>query len=458
MRSRLSSDMVRMTLTSGGSDNRVVNAGVSPYIAIPSSMDGKTLSMKFWEGSSWEIGEYVYTHGTLTLARARLISSSTGSAVSFTAAALVTEVWTSRDAELLYPPDGYFYPRDYFSTAAQLAGTSDATTEFQALIDAMKALAQSDGGGEYVCDLTQAKILLSGSLTDTGNTNCQIRLPWLHGYADAPADKHAEFAFINRRRKNTDYATATAATPTLPATTGGRITSTITGTGTLPSVLACRADSGAGPFSRAGFHFEDIEIVTAGYAEASTSPTSKMTALNMAYAATMIGRNVFVIGGPIAGSWYAAIPTGPCYGIRWPTNNNNVQIYSQNCLAIGFETGHLVAEHHKGDLQSSYCKWSIEVPAMNHPFMLNKLEAQFCPYGIRATGGDSRGAIFVIAEEISKSGTPYSVFNIVYDVDDSSNYLHGDAQRISKVQGAVGYVTDAVVKNGGTNFTTTRLP
>ena len=76
------SDRVKVTSTSVG--NGAITLSSSPvtgYQAVPSSLDGITVGYVIESGSAWEIGEGVYTHGTLQLSRT-LRSSSTGSLLS----------------------------------------------------------------------------------------------------------------------------------------------------------------------------------------------------------------------------------------------------------------------------------------------------------------------------------------------------------------------------------------
>ena len=76
------SDRVKVTSTSVG--NGAITLSSSPvtgYQAVPSTLDGITVGYVIESGSAWEIGEGVYTHGTLQLSRT-LRSSSTGSLLS----------------------------------------------------------------------------------------------------------------------------------------------------------------------------------------------------------------------------------------------------------------------------------------------------------------------------------------------------------------------------------------
>ena len=71
----------------------VVGPAVSNFLTFTSAEDTYEFDMLIEEGSAWELRERcTYTHSTTALTRGVLVNSSTGSAVSFTSAATISNV------------------------------------------------------------------------------------------------------------------------------------------------------------------------------------------------------------------------------------------------------------------------------------------------------------------------------------------------------------------------------
>ena len=85
-----------VTNTPGASGDFTVGPAVAPSLGLDATHDGLSMDVTIDEGSSWEIRRAcTYTHSGTTLSRGTLEDSSTGSAISFTSAAVVRVVATA---------------------------------------------------------------------------------------------------------------------------------------------------------------------------------------------------------------------------------------------------------------------------------------------------------------------------------------------------------------------------
>lgn len=93
-----------VTNTPGTSGNFVVGAAPAGRRGFSAAEDGKTFELIISEGNAWEVRTgCVYTHSTTTLTRGTLADSSTGSAINFTAAAVVSLGLTAKAMTDLEP-------------------------------------------------------------------------------------------------------------------------------------------------------------------------------------------------------------------------------------------------------------------------------------------------------------------------------------------------------------------
>ena len=78
---------------SSGTGSFTISSAVSGFRTFVSGDDNKTFSCLFTEGTAWEVATgCTYTHSGTTLTRGTRESSSTGSAVTFTSAAIVSVI------------------------------------------------------------------------------------------------------------------------------------------------------------------------------------------------------------------------------------------------------------------------------------------------------------------------------------------------------------------------------
>lgn len=81
-----------VTAAPGAAGNFAVGTAVTSMLSLDSSHNGQTIpTVLALDGTAWEVRTgCVYTHATLTLTRGTLESSSTGSAITLSASAIVT--------------------------------------------------------------------------------------------------------------------------------------------------------------------------------------------------------------------------------------------------------------------------------------------------------------------------------------------------------------------------------
>lgn len=101
-----------VTNTPGTSGNFVVGAAPAGRRGFSAAEDGKTFELTISEGNAWEVRTgCVYTHSTTTVTRGTLADSSTGSAINFTAAAVVSQGPIAKHMTDLEPLRGATLPQ-----------------------------------------------------------------------------------------------------------------------------------------------------------------------------------------------------------------------------------------------------------------------------------------------------------------------------------------------------------
>lgn len=82
-----------VTNTPGTAGNFTIGPAQSSFLTFGAADDGLPFKIEVQEGTAWEVRSgCIYTHSTTTLTRGTLEKSSTGGAVSFTTAAVLTNV------------------------------------------------------------------------------------------------------------------------------------------------------------------------------------------------------------------------------------------------------------------------------------------------------------------------------------------------------------------------------
>ena len=115
-----------VTAAPGAAGNFSVGAAVTSMLSLDATHDGQTIpTVLALDGTAWEVRiNCVYTHGTLTLTRGTLQSSSTGSAITLSASAVVT---VTMSATVQDSPARVDLPNQTASVALTAASTVDVT-------------------------------------------------------------------------------------------------------------------------------------------------------------------------------------------------------------------------------------------------------------------------------------------------------------------------------------------
>lgn len=144
--------------TPGTAGNLTVGAGVSPSLGLDASHDGMVMAVSIAEGSSWEVRRAcTYTHSTTELTRGTLEDSSSGSAINFTSAAVVTVVATAAQMGAGHLVEVPFATAVRFDLQRQMA----QTTISGALAFTVNSARAIDGG------MTQVDLIADGTNSPT---------------------------------------------------------------------------------------------------------------------------------------------------------------------------------------------------------------------------------------------------------------------------------------------------
>lgn len=332
----------------------------------------------------------------------------------------------------------YYYSIYDYTNASQRAGTADATTPLQNALNAIETAMKANDGGRYVLDLLDSILRIDGPLVSTNSNNAQITLPALDIFADA------QCTLVIRGTEQTGNTYSVIGTIPVPIK-GAIIRSTLTtGGGTLPSVIAGRAPTGASwLFSSINLVFENIEIQTV------VNPL--IGGLNVGLIDSFEGLNFSVTTGIYTVTDVTTPTHSDAIGVTGPARSNGVGNSFHNVGVIGFYTGFKLNEHAEGDIMAFGCLTALEVGQTDHGLHLQRIESAHCVTTIRATGGASRLIVDFLAIEHAASG-PFSPGN---DVEDANNYLSGKAN-YAVVLAGVGPST-IFAKNAGVGFECTEF-
>ena len=161
-------NMVKMTVTgTPGTGTITLNAASSGYRSFATAYGANaTVDILITEGTSWEVARNcTYTHSGTTVTRGTLESSSTGSAVSFTSAAVVSVVATADRGRV-------------WDAAAleHVAGTDAATTMAVNTLYVVPMSAWATASRTYTLPATAAVGDRVGVLVSSGNTTYKLSI------------------------------------------------------------------------------------------------------------------------------------------------------------------------------------------------------------------------------------------------------------------------------------------
>jgi hypothetical protein len=305
-------------------------------------------------------------------------------------------------------------------------GTTNDTVALQAAIDT----ATASGTQSAWLYFPPGTYLISGALADTGARNGQILLP-------------------NRSTSNPQITITFrgAARPPLsvhggiPAPGGySVIKSSLTGGSGNASVISGGNGSYPGTQNNIQVLVEDFICLVPG--------NPSLTFWNLAATQGGAIRGVYV---STTDDWVGTrtVPThSGAYGVKLPQVRNSNYTMVDGLIVCGYYTGLMQGEMAilRG-IAFAFCNVAVEFTAVEHASLIVDMHATSCIDVLKATGLHYCDVLSYDTE----TGTGAAWANIVYDLDDASNYLHGNARYYGYPAGR------AFAKNSGTNFSAVEI-
>lgn len=319
--------------------------------------------------------------------------------------------------------EAYGAVHDGVLDANGLVSGTDDTAAIQAAINACFA---AGGGTVY---FPNGVYVISGSLVtsiDGVNPNGQLIIPLTGPFTGVPApyvkiifqgESNGSLAdgMIGLRGRNTK---------------GVLLYSTITGSGTTPSVISASFDAVSYGFNlnQTEVAFKNIEVRVKSMSGASHQAAT-MSAINLSYIGSAQVYDCFVsIQSPIFTS--ASQVSAGTYGFIAPIVNNSGNIVFHNTQASGFSVGYLISEHFVGDqIWATGCATGLQVGAGNHVARISRYFSNGCRYAI-----DYLAQCPVQIEQFGFERSSHSAwYDAVFDVNNSANskgvvYYYGFVQ------------------------------
>ena len=319
-----------------------------------------------------------------------------------------------------------YIPWSYAQADGGLAGDgiTDDSAALQAWITSVTASGTQSGWFWF----EPGTYLIAGALQDTGTFNGQILLPSVSS--------------------SSDQITLTFQGPARPPfalhggvpSGGAIIKSTLTGASGTAAVIS-GGNSGT----------NNIEVVIRDLlCVATDNPT--FTFWNLSHTQGGLRDGLMITtAGPSAGSVTQPTNTN-AYGIKLPQTNYSDLSAENSIMVIGFYTAILHGELVEAHYIISLCIVGVEVPFCSHPGGNIWMVSTATPYGVKFTGGANYVDIWYDAEHSNPSAGSFNnpVWGeIVYDIDDGSDYWHGHCrwQTIVAGTGAI----DTFTVNGAAN-------
>lgn len=346
-------------------------------------------------------------------------------------------------AASFYAQLGWFVVTNYGATGD---GTTDDTAAIQATINAAIAA----GGG--VVYFPAGKYLIAGSLqtsappnSASASYNAQLRLPYI-----SPSSPNIAITLLGPGPATGPYLQFTGATA---PNTGAVLISNISGSGTKPSLLGGpRNDSVGYPnFSSLVVRVENLTF------RCPDNPS--LTAIDLEWIGCTEIFSVSVDQGTNTYSITQPTHTAVC-GILLPNSSNNALVMLRDVYVAGFYTGIRSYEHTVWDNVCIQSCWNgVQLGGAYHSNVCLRLMILQCPYCVVGIGGGQNSGLHYLATgtidfETGTNDGP-SWMNLVYHVDDPSNYIYGVGS-FHTVEGGVGASTTFNI-NGASNFRMTCL-
>ena len=317
-------------------------------------------------------------------------------------------------------------------------GSTDDTAALQSLIN----FVITAGGGTLY--FPAGTYLIGGALTDTGLSNCQVKIPYV-----ALNASQVTINFVGASRPPMQYDPGNGCVP--PVAGYSIIKSTLTGAAGGAMLNA----KSSGTFNQTNVQCNFKNLVFANPA----NPTFTCLDLTNTQAGEISG--VLIHAGTVSINLITQPTTSTSFGLKVPPVNQSPCQRNTDISVFGFYVG-----MQSGELSVSTgirfwgCIHAIEMPFAYHPQMILDIGVYGCPYGMYFTGtaaapdGVGKNYFRVLMWD-NEHETAAAWQTNVADVYDPNNVGYGDITWLS-IAGGVG-VDHIFIKNGGTNITATEI-
>jgi hypothetical protein len=425
-------DRVKETTTSTASPFTLAGAQTG-FKAFSSRLsDGQMAYVEVKDSAgAWQVGLASYQSAANTITFVAIYSSSNSDA-AVTFAAGSKDILIDAPAAVIQPT-AWNVKTDF---GAKGDGLTDDTVAFQNMIDAAHTV-----GGAVDCLIPDGTYIWAGAFQDTSRQNAQVLLPTI-------AINEQPLSLRLRGRVPPVQIPSVIGTIAVP-TNGAIIKSSKTGTGTLPSMLGGRPQSGASY----GFNLMQLGLENLTF---RTYDNPSISALQLQYTAAVDLQNVTVDTGIYNLHNVTKPTTTTAYAFILPAMDNGAFTRLNNCCAIGYYFGYYLGEHAHIDFASAWaCIAAAEMPANNHATMISRFLAVWCPTGFRVTGNH----YMVVSQYDCERSTAGDWFDPTittgYDIDDAGGNGHGIIN-LELVLSGSGHST-SLRYNGAANITKTAI-
>lgn len=326
---------------------------------------------------------------------------------------------------------------------ADSSGVSDATAAIQACV----LLAYADSGG--IVYFPNGTYLIGGALqTSVGgvNPNCQIYIPPNNFNPAAPGGNSNAITFLGESPPA--YDESILGFTAVPTHAGVILKSTITGSGTFPSVIGSRGNIGPSDFTFVNIQFENIQI------QVKNSPAGPtVSGVNASYFINSDFRDMRVdVDTPLVNS---VLPTNEIFGIATAKTDGGTMNNVTNVAISGFKYALVFGEHANVDNFQAFACWHALCPTLaTYGSHVKTVHINWCKDLIYSGFGGVTGIgasvldIDNLQSEIDTASGNW--WKLDYMVNDSLLFITGRGKIDYRLRG--GGKTLLFPKNGGTGM------